>query len=169
MPRATNKTQLIEQAQGNYQKMLDLIATFSPPQQAGEFPFEDRDRNVRDVLVHLHEWHQLLLNWEKANLAGEKREFLRVGYNWKTYPQMNLEIWREHQKTSLEEAKRTLQQSHDQVLKMINSHSNEELFVKKHYSWTGTSSLGAYCISATASHYDWALKKLKRYQQALKG
>ncbi|MFC2579722.1 MAG: ClbS/DfsB family four-helix bundle protein, partial [Bacteroidota bacterium] len=29
------------------------------------------------------------------------------------------------------------------------------------FDWTGTSTLGAYCVSATASHYDWAIKKIK--------
>ena len=38
----------------------------------------------------------------------------------------------------------------------------------KYYAWTGTTSLGSYCVSATASHYDWALKKIKKHQKTLK-
>ncbi|MEL6140134.1 MAG: ClbS/DfsB family four-helix bundle protein, partial [Bacteroidota bacterium] len=30
------------------------------------------------------------------------------------------------------------------------------------YAWTGTTSLGAYLISSTSSHYDWAYKLIKR-------
>ena len=167
MSRPTNKVQLEELAQENYQKLMTLVESFSPSQQAGKFPFEDRDKNIRDVLIHLYEWHQLLLNWEKSNLQGVPCEFLRAGFNWKTYPQMNIEFWQEHQKTGLDEAKKMLQKSHQQVLKIIAAHSEDELFVKKYYPWTGTSSLGAYCISATSSHYDWALKKIKRYQKEL--
>ncbi|MGO3678157.1 MAG: ClbS/DfsB family four-helix bundle protein, partial [Microbacteriaceae bacterium] len=39
------------------------------------------------------------------------------------------------------------------------------------FPWTGTTSLGSYCVSATSSHYDWAIKKIRahiRAQQALK-
>ncbi|MEM7107806.1 MAG: ClbS/DfsB family four-helix bundle protein [Bacteroidota bacterium] len=45
---------------------------------------------------------------------------------------------------------------------MIEEHSEEELFEKKRYKWTGTTSLAAYLISATSSHYDWALKLMKK-------
>jgi hypothetical protein len=46
--------------------------------------------------------------------------------------------------------------------------SDEELFEKKHFSWTGTTSVGAYCISAGPSHYDWAMKKIKQYNKTKK-
>lgn len=55
-----------------------------------DFPFEGRDRSIRDVICHLH-----------------------------------------------------------------------ELFTKRLYSWTGSTSLGAYLVSSTSSHYDWG-KKVKR-------
>ncbi|HOP45228.1 MAG TPA: ClbS/DfsB family four-helix bundle protein, partial [Flavobacteriales bacterium] len=38
----------------------------------------------------------------------------------------------------------------------------EELFEKKRYRWTGSTSLGAYLVSATSSHYDWALKLIQK-------
>lgn len=44
---------------------------------------------------------------------------------------------------------------------LIETFSNDELFAKGAFDWTGTSTLGAYCVSATSSHYDWAMKKIK--------
>lgn len=44
---------------------------------------------------------------------------------------------------------------------LVRKHTDEELFTKKKQGWTGTTSLGAYLISATSSHYDWALKTIK--------
>lgn len=32
-------------------------------------------------------------------------------------------------------------------------------FQKKVYKWVGGSTLGSYFVSATSSHYDWAIKK----------
>ncbi len=32
-------------------------------------------------------------------------------------------------------------------------------FSKKVYKWVGGSTLGSYFVSATSSHYDWAIKK----------
>ncbi|MFD1898932.1 ClbS/DfsB family four-helix bundle protein [Enterococcus termitis] len=31
-----------------------------------------RDQNLRDVLIHLYEWHQLLLSWVISNQNGEE-------------------------------------------------------------------------------------------------
>lgn len=38
--------------------------------------------------------------------------------------------------------------------------SNRELFTNKYFKWTGTTSLGSYCVSAISSHYDWPVKKI---------
>jgi hypothetical protein len=74
---------------------------------------------------------------------------------------MNVEFWKKHQNTPLIEAKKILKESHKNVMALIDTFSNDELFAKKHFAWTGASTLGAYCVSATSSHYDWAIKKMK--------
>lgn len=57
MARPQTKNDLLEQAQTNYDKLLNLINSLSPEEQLGEFPFEGRDRQIRDCLAHLYEWH----------------------------------------------------------------------------------------------------------------
>jgi hypothetical protein len=37
----------------------------------------------------------------------------------------------------------------------LKTYTNDEQLTKKKYAWTGTTSLGAYLISATSSHYEW--------------
>ena len=81
--------------------------------------------------------------------------------NWKTYGQMNVGFWEKHQSTPYDKAKEMLLDSHDKVIVLIESFSNDELFEKKHFPWTGTTNIGAYCVSTTSSHYDWAIKKIK--------
>ena len=73
-----------------------------------------------------------------------------------------------HHKTSLEEATRLLEQSHREVLELLEDFSDDELFTKGVYKWTGGTSLGSYCVSSASSHYDWALKKLKAHQKNCK-
>jgi hypothetical protein len=133
--------------------------------QQAAFSFEDRDKNLRDVLVHLYEWHQLLLNWVRSNRAWNATNFLPEPYNWKTYPQMNVEFWKKHQTTPFEEAVALLKKSHADVMELIETFSDEELFTKKFFPWTGTTHLGSYVISSTSSHYDWAMKKMKQHMK----
>ncbi len=165
MARPTTKEQLKQGGEENFNKLFSLINSMSKEEQEKAFLFEDRDKNIRDVLVHLYEWHLLLLNWVKSNQSGNKTGFLPEQYNWKTYPQMNIGFWEKHQKTSLKEAISLLEKSHSDAIKLIDSFSNEELFTNKYFSWTGTTSLGSYCVSATSSHYDWAIKKIKKHKK----
>ena len=171
MARATTKEDLITSANEKFDKMWKLIANMSEEQQNATFAKEmatmgkeahwSRDKNMRDVLVHLYEWHQLLWTLIKVNRDGEQKPFLPKPYNWKTYPGMNVEFWKKHRETPLDEAKIMLRESHQKVMKQIDTFSNDELFAKGYFDWTGTTTLGAYCISATASHYDWAIKKIR--------
>ena len=41
-------------------------------------------------------------------------------------------------------------------------------FQKKVYKWVGGSTLGSYFVSATSSHYNWAIKKIKAHQKNCK-
>ncbi len=168
MARPTTKTELIEAANGQFAKLWKLVETMPTEEQEAVFCFEDRDKNLRDIMIHLYEWHQLLLNWATANLNGEVKPFLPAPYTWKTYPQMNVEFWEKHQKTPYSDAQKMLKESHAKVINLIEAFSDDELFTKKHFSWTGTTSLGSYCVSATSSHYDWAMKKIKQHIKAYK-
>jgi hypothetical protein len=176
MPKATTKAGLIQAANDNFDKLFKMIDSMTEAEQTADFTFNTealtakdnaghwkRDKNLRDTLAHLYEWHQLLLNWERANMGGENAPFLLPPYTWKTYMEMNIGFWEKHQSLnwSLSEAKVRLNESHSAVVGMIGKHTDEELFIKAHYKWTGTSSLGQYCHSATVAHYDWAMKKLK--------
>lgn len=167
MARPTTKIQLIESGNENFDKLFALINSMSLTQQEAAFLFEDRDKNIRDVLVHLYEWHQLLLNWIVDNQSDKKTSFLPAPYNWKTYPQMNIAIWEKHQQTPLKLAVEMLKESHAKVMALIDTFTNEELFTNKYFSWTGTTSLGSYCVSSTSSHYDWAIKIIKKHKKEL--
>jgi len=167
MARPTTKEQLLKASEDNFNKIFNLVNSMTKEQQQQSFSFEDRDRNIRDVFIHLYEWHQLFLAWVKANQAGNKVDFLPAPYNWKTYPQMNVEFWKKHQSTLFETSINLLKESHLQVMKLIDTFSDEELFAKKHFPWTGTTSLGSYAVSATSSHYDWAMKKIKNHKKSM--
>ncbi len=151
MPRPKTKIELQQQSAQNFDAIFALINVMSDEEQNKSFAFEDRDKNIRDILVHLYEWHQLFIIWVKANKAGAKQAFLPEPYNFKTYPKMNIEIWKKHQKTAFDESIKMVKQSHQDVMEIIDRFSNEELFTKKYYDWTGTTSLGSYAISATSS------------------
>lgn len=76
---------------------------------------------------------------------------------------MNLSFWKKHQATSLQQAQKQLDQSHNEVMALAEPFTNEQLFARNVYTWVGGSTLDSYFVSCTASHYDWAVKKLKAH------
>ncbi|MGI6742987.1 MAG: ClbS/DfsB family four-helix bundle protein [Eubacteriales bacterium] len=175
MARPTSKTDLLTAAHMNFEKLNELIASMSETELNTPFDFSadlnkkeehwKRDKNLRDVLIHLYEWHQLMLNWVDSNMKGEDRPFLIPPYNWKTYGEMNVEFWKKHQGTALEDDELMLKKSHEDIMKLAETFSDKELFTKDVFPWVGGSTLGSYFVSTTASHYDWAIKKLKAHKK----
>ena len=178
MVRPQTKENLMIAAKENFEKLNTLISKMSDKELTTPFDFSKdekkkeahwkRDKNLRDVLIHLYEWHQLILNWIESNQKGEEKPFLPEPYNWRTYGDMNVEFWKKHQNISLEDATRNLEKSHKDVLELAEKFTNEELFSRKIYKWVGGSTLGSYFVSTTSSHYDWAIKKLKAHQKNCK-
>lgn len=179
MPRPQTKQDLISAGDGQFEKLFKLIDSMPPEEQTAQFSFDPeamgneahwkRDKNIRDVLTHLYEWHRLLLDWINANRSGEQRPFLPEPYTWKTYGEMNADFWEKHQGTPYEKSREMVKESHGAVIALIGTFSDDELFVKKHFKWTGSTSLGSYCVSAAPSHYDWAMKKIKAHIKTLNG
>ncbi|MFT3982872.1 MAG: ClbS/DfsB family four-helix bundle protein [Lachnospiraceae bacterium] len=179
MPRPQTKADLIAAATENYEKLRTLIEGMSEKELSREFDFSSdekkkeahwkRDKNLRDVLIHLYEWHQLLINWIASNRRGRNQPFLPEEYSWKTYGDMNVMFWNKHQNTSLQDASDKLDASHRELMKLMEEYSNEELFSKGVFVWTKGTTLGSYFVSTTSSHYDWAIKKLKAHKKKLLG
>lgn len=179
MGKPKNKEELLEASRKEFQQLWTLISQMSEQEQEADFTFPltekdsaahfKRDRNLRDVLIHLYEWQNLLLNWLKNNQTSDQVvPFLPDPYHWKNYGEMNEKFWEKQQKTSLAEAKALLLNSHEKVTSFMNHFSEEELFTKKYFNWTGTTNLSAYFISSTSSHYLWAIKKIKRQLKSRK-
>ena len=65
-----------------------MIANRTEEEKSREYDFSgdegkkeahwQRDRNLRDVLMHLYEWHQLLLNWLKNRFEISAQSFYQV-------------------------------------------------------------------------------------------
>lgn len=162
MPKPKSKDELLSMSQSNFEKLIRLVNAYSPEAALEAFPPGTLNRNVRDVLAHLHEWHLMFLKWYDIGMKGGKPDMPAKGYTWKTLPELNRNLWEKHANTTFDTAKNLLEESYDQVQTIIKRHTEEELFEKKRYKWTGTTSLSAYLISNTSSHYDWAIKLIKK-------
>ena len=81
MPRPKTKEELVLASKENYEKLNHFISKLSEEELQTPFDFSkdqkkkeahwNRDKNLRDVLIHLYEWQQLLLTWVHSNQKGQ--------------------------------------------------------------------------------------------------
>ncbi|NNE76785.1 MAG: ClbS/DfsB family four-helix bundle protein [Pricia sp.] len=166
MPRPKSKSELLQQSQANYRRLIDFVESFSEVERNKEFPKNYLNRNINDVLAHLHHWHLMFLEWHKKGMAGKKPDIPAKGYTWKTLPDLNRKIQEQYSHWAYQDIKEQLDDSFGEVSNLIQKYTDQELFEKKKYPWTGTTSLGSYLISTTSSHYDWAYKLIKKCMKA---
>ena len=69
MPRPTSKDDLLTLSEENFNKLMQTVDGMSKKAMNAPFDFSgdnkkeahwSRDKDVRDVFIHLYEWHQLL-------------------------------------------------------------------------------------------------------------
>lgn len=92
MPRPKNKTELLTLGKKNFEQLFNYVEQFSEKQQMTDFSKGTMNRNIQDVLAHLHHWHLMMMEWYKVGMAGEKPLMPAKGYTWKTTPELNLWI-----------------------------------------------------------------------------
>ena len=90
------------------------------------------------------------------------------GFTWRTTPDLNRVIHQKHQDSQLESLRDELSGTHSMLITIIERHSDEELFTRQHYAWTGSTSLASYLTSALPSHYEWASKIVRKYSRSLR-
>jgi len=158
-----------------YDQLNEQIAKMSEAELSAPFSFTadpkkcgvrwQNDRCLRDLLVHLYEWQVLMSTFVQNIREGHQKDYLPDEYR-KNYHEMDKMIVEKHQSTTLEEAQSLLQQSHEEMLRLAESFSEEELFTKSYYKVTYTTSMAAYFLSVTP--YGQAVKILKTHQKILK-
>ncbi|NND94174.1 MAG: ClbS/DfsB family four-helix bundle protein [Flavobacteriales bacterium] len=167
MSRPTNKKELLYLSQANYHKLLNLIEAIPKNERLEEFPSGTLNRNIKDVLAHLHEWHLMMLDWYAVGMTDKMPDMPKAGYNWRMLPELNRAIWEKYKDDDYDKIVRAFKTSYADVRRLIENHSDHGLFQKKKYPWTGSTSLGAYLVSATSSHYDWAIKLIKKCRKKM--
>jgi len=161
------KNELLEQSHDNFQKLNEFIDCLSDSEKLSDFPAGTMNRNVRDVLAHLYHWHLMFMDWYTVGMQGEKPEMPTEGYTWKDIRDLNKKIWNDYQNHNLNGIRNSLDRSHSEIQSIIKKHSDNELFVKKRYPWTGSSSLATYIRSNTSSHYNWAYNLIKKAKKTV--
>jgi hypothetical protein len=160
MSRPRTKAELLDRSAADYARLMASVVEI--PQERRTSASAYPRGSLKDMLAHLDAWHELLLEWERVGRTGLVPPIPAEGYTWKTLPDFNLTIHDAHADDPWDDVVARLDDSHARVHEVIASYDADELFEKKRYRWTGSTSVGSYAVSATTSHYEWAMKLLRQ-------
>ena len=162
MANPTTKQELLASIADGYAKLCDQMAKMSDEEKAAPFDFAadpkkcgvrwQYDRCLRDLLIHLHEWQVLMREFVQNIRDGHPRDYLPDEYR-RNYHEMDKMLVEKHQGTTLDDAQTRLQQTQEEMLRLADSFTDEELFKK------------GYFVSVTTSPYGQAVKLLKTHQK----
>lgn len=177
MPGLSTKAELLSAITDSYALLNAQIAKMSDEEKSASFASASEpkkcgvrwqyDRCLRDLLIHIHEWQVLMVTFVNNIREGHPRDYLPDEYR-KNYHEMDKMLVQKHQGTTLDEAGKLLENSHNEMLLLADSFSEDELFTKGYYKNIYTTSMAAYFESVTTSPYGQASKILKAHQKQLK-
>ncbi|MBR5982427.1 MAG: ClbS/DfsB family four-helix bundle protein [Bacteroidales bacterium] len=175
MAYPTTKQELLSAITDGYAQLNEQIAKMSEAEQTAPFTFVSdpkkcgvrwqNDRCLRDLLVHIHEWQVLMRIFVQNIRDGHPKDYLPEEYR-KNYLEMEKALLEKHQSTTLAEARNLLRQTHDEMYRLAESFSEEDLFTKGFYKSTYTTNMSAYFLSVVP--YGQAVKILKMHQKSCK-
>lgn len=176
MAQPQDKNGLIEAAQEQYQALIQIIEETGTELLKTPFEVEDKPskcatfqqgENVKDLLVHIYEWQRLQSAFVDNIRKGTPKDFIPEPYR-KNYKEMDAANWEKHRNTPLETMISLLKDSHQEMIQLMESFTEEQLFGKKVFKVTYTTTMAAYFSSVTTTPYSQSLKKIKSHIRALK-
>ena len=118
---------------------------------------------VSDLVAHVAAWQQLFVGWYDEGLRGATPEMPAPGFKWSETPRLNHAIWEGHRSQSAEAVRADFDAAHRRIVHLAEALSARQLLNPGQFGWTGKLPLTSYLGAATASHYRFALKVLKRW------
>lgn len=159
MPRATNKKQLLDDANTTLAKLNTYLDTLTP--EEWEMDGVVGEWAVKDVIAHLAEWHQMVLLWYNTGLNEKTPAVPAEGFTWRTIPDLNHQIYLKHHHRTAEDIRTWFTNSDKEAVAAVEALEDETLFTRGLYPWMNKNALGAYFVSCLSSHYTWALKEIR--------
>ena len=157
--RAKTKEELLESIKTTREQLVKKYSNLTPEQMI--WPGSMGYWSVKDVLAHLVDWEQRLISWYKAGQEGKVPETPAPGMSWRDLSKLNQIGYEQHKDEPLEDVLAQFEESFQEILALVEGMTEQEIFVPKHFEWTGESALLSWIAANTSSHYNWARRNIR--------
>lgn len=158
MAKPASKAKLLSEIKTRHKRLKEKIAGISPdimlkPKTVGAW-------SVKDTIAHITAWERMFLTWYNDGLAGKKIDLPK-----ETLGVINRRIFEKNLSRDLDDVLNDFAVTYRQILSTIESLSEEDIFTRGKFTWTGNKKLFAYIWANTAGHYAEHLTAIKRMKK----
>lgn len=161
----TTKEELIKAIETNYSKLKTELATI-PADVATLHTLEghakETSMSINNLLSYLIGWGKLVLYWNEKKAKGEEPDFPETGYKWNELGKLAQKFYQDYQSYHFEELKTLLDETVHQLLELVQSKSNKELY---EVSWYDKWTLGRMIQFNTSSPYTNARARIRKWKK----
>ncbi len=90
MTKKREKDILLLNSEMNFKSLLEVIESVPSRKRNISIETQDRDKNFRDIVMHLYEWHAMLERWYREGMDGDSPFMPAPGYRWGNIKLLNL-------------------------------------------------------------------------------
>lgn len=145
-----NKKELLTMLESERSRWDDLIATLSKEQLST--PGVVGQWSVKDMISHLTTWESRPIAWLEA-VRDDGRPQAAPWSPDLTEEQVNAWIWQTNRERPLDQVLAESKRSHQELVSLIRSTSEEDLITPKRFSWATAGSVAAGIPANTYEHY----------------
>ncbi len=160
-----NKEELATAISENYEKLKTELSAIPVKLTTGK-ELEGHAKNtlmsVNNLLAYLLGWGQLVLKWHDKKSKGLAVDFPETGYKWNELGLLAQKFYKDYEKEDFKSLIKKLDKTTDEILKIIASKSNKELYEMGWYEkWT----FGKMIQLNTASPFKNAKDRIRKWKK----
>jgi hypothetical protein len=160
-----DKNQLVKAIIENYKKLKAELANI-PIELTEKKELEGHAKNtlmsINNLVSYLVGWGQLVLKWNYNTNKGIEVHFPEVGFNWNELGLLAQKFYSNYEKDDFKTLNDKLDKTINEILKLIESKSNKELYEMPWYNkWT----LGKMIQLNTSSPYKNAKDRIRKWKK----
>lgn len=161
----TNKKELITAIELNYKKLkaeIDLIPEEFCDTKTLEGHSKGSIMTVKNLISYLIGWGELVLKWNSKKEINETVDFPETGFKWNELGKLAQKFYVDYENEDFGQLKTKLDSTVRNILNLINSKSNEQLYG---VNWYEKYTLGRMIQLNTSSPYLNARLRLKKWKK----
>ncbi|QFT33509.1 DinB superfamily protein [Labrenzia sp. THAF82] len=160
---ATSKQQLLDLTAKEWQKLLKILDELPAILRLQK---DEDETSPKDIIGHRAHWIELYLGWFRDGRAGKEVYFPAKGYKWNETKRYNADLRQQQAGLTWDAARSILESSNAELLALIESLSEEELYGGPMKGANNNWTTGRWAEAAGPSHYRSAAKYLRQKMRA---